>query len=260
MNILFIGDIVGPKAARYLIGRLPELRRIHSIDMVIANAENSAPIGAGMTVELVELLLANRVDVITSGNHTWDGDEVEQVLANPRVLRPYNFPAGIAGKGVITLSVGQELATVINLGDPSAMNRQYTPTIPADVNSIFEAWATIPRQGTVIVDLHSDSMNSKQAFAHFVDGQVAAVLGTHTHEPTLLLHILPKGTALVGDVGMTGPLGGVQGFDPKPFIDRYTGQDAGSSEYAKIVSGKIVLAAIVLTTEDGKTVSIQRIS
>lgn len=259
MNILFIGDLVGPAAVHYLTGRLPELRRTHAIDLVIANAENSAPGGAGMTVSLNTALFAYGVDVITSGNHSWDGGEAEQALAQDRVLRPYNLPSGVSGSGVISVQVGDEVVTVINLADSAAMNRLYTPTIPADLISAFTCWEGIPRQGTVIVDYHGESMNGKQAFAHFVDGQAAAVLGTHTHEPTLLLHLLANGTAFVGDVGMTGSYGGVQGFDPPLFIRRYLGHPE-AEEYAKVVEAPISLAAVLLHTIAGRTTAIRRLT
>ena len=114
MNVLMIGDIVGPNAVAYLVERLPGLRRDFDVDLVIANAENcaiNAPTpwtGFGMRVELVECLLDGGVDVITSGNHGWDGPEAEAVHRHPRVLRPHNLPAEVMGKGIVTLEVKGE--------------------------------------------------------------------------------------------------------------------------------------------------------
>jgi hypothetical protein len=112
MNVLMVGDIVGPDAVDYLAGRLPRLRRDLYLDLVVGNAENcavTAPVprgGFGMTAELVGRLLESGVDVITSGNHGRDGPDVEAVHGHPRVLRPHNFPEGVAGRGIATLEAG----------------------------------------------------------------------------------------------------------------------------------------------------------
>ena len=210
MNVLMIGDIVGPDAVAYLTEHLPGLRRDYDVDLVVANAENcaiTAPTpwkGFGMRVELVERLLDGGVDVMTSGNHGWDGPEAEAVHRHPRVLRPHNLPEGVMGKGILTLEVKGEPVSVLNLGSKSAVMPDALPA--------YESWLSAELQGTTIVDLHGDSAWEKMEFATAVDGRVAAVLGTHTHEPTLNLHLLPGGTALVVDVGMTGPSGSPGGF------------------------------------------------
>lgn len=210
MNVLMIGDIVGPEAVAYLVERLPELRRDYNVDLVIANAENcaiTAPTpwkGFGMRVELVECLLDSGVDVITSGNHGWDGPEAEAVHRHPRVLRPHNLPEGVMGKGIATLEIKGEPVSVLNLGSKTAVMPNALP--------MYESWLAAELRGTTIVDLHGDSAWEKMEFATAVDGRVAAVLGTHTHEPTINLHVLPGGTALVVDVGMTGPSGSPGGF------------------------------------------------
>ena len=210
MNVLMVGDIVGPRAVDYLADRLPELRRDRDVDLVIANAENCALSGPtpwtgfGMTVELIERLLAGGVDVITSGNHGWDGPEAEAVHANPRVLRPLNLPGSVIGKGMLALEAGGETATVLNLGSRTAVMPRALP--------LYESFTAADPRGNAIVDLHGDSAWEKMEFATAVDGMAAAVLGTHTHEPTLNLHVLPGGTAFVADVGMTGPSGSPGGF------------------------------------------------
>ena len=155
MNVLMVGDIVGPSAVAYLTERLSGLRRDRDVDLVIANAENcavTAPVprgGFGMTVELVERLLAGGVDVVTSGNHGWDGPEADVVHRHPRVLRPHNFPEGTAGKGVVALQVGGEPVSVINLGSPTAAMPEALPP--------YESWLAAGLEGTVIVDFHGDS-------------------------------------------------------------------------------------------------------
>lgn len=259
MNVLFIGDIVGETATCFIAGHLPALRRRYQIDLTIANAENCAATGTGMTSALIDLLLRSGVDVITSGNHAWDGAEAEQILRRHRVLRPHNMPAGTPGTGVLYLDVAGEPVTVLNLGDAAALSRQGTPSIPADPLPTLMTWRATPRLGTVIVDYHGEHVWEKQAFAYAVDGEAAAVLGTHTHEATHHLHLLPGGTALVTEVGMTGPTGGVQGFSATWFIARLQQEPSTAVPLAQPVEGPISLGAVVLRIAYGKTIALERV-
>ena len=257
MNVLMVGDIVGPDAVAYLAGRLPGLRRAYDVDLVVANAENcavTAPTpwrGFGMTVGLVERLLENGVDVVTSGNHGWDGPEAEAVHGHPRVLRPHNVPEEAAGKGVVTLEIGEEAVSVVNLGSTTAAMPRALPP--------YESWLANGLEGTVIVDFHGDSAWEKMEFATAVDGKVAAVLGTHTHEPTINLHLLPRGTALVVDVGMTGPSGRPGGFPLEHFAARMTGEDPAPLPPFELAEGPTTLGAVWLRIEGGKTLEVERV-
>lgn len=259
MVVLFVGDIVGAEATAYVAERVPELRREHGVDLVVANAENCAPTGLGMTVELVELLLGSGVDAITGGNHSWDGDEVEEVLAHPRVLRPHNLAPGIPGTGLLSLDVDGETVTVLNLADEGALRK--TRAVAGKVLPSYACWAAAERRGTVLVDFHGEHVIEKQIFAFAVDGEAAAVVGTHTHEPTLPVYVLPRGTGFVTDVGMTGPLGGVQGFAPRKFVEglKQTGDYFALGIPAPAI-GPISLGAVLLELEDGRTTRIERLS
>lgn len=256
MNVLFIGDIVGPDATKYVADRLPELRQKHSVDLTIANAENCAVTGPelksgfGMTADLVELLLENGVDVITSGNHAWDGPEADRVLNHPRVLRPYNLSNGFRGKGMVSVEAAGEPVSVINL---------VSPTVMPEARPVHESWLYAGTHDTTFVDFHGESVAEKQAFAFAVDGSAAAVLGTHTHEPTLNLHELPGGTALVTEVGMTGRLGGVQGIDPLHFVAGLVGEDNGSLPAFGLPDGPMTLGAVLIRVENGRTRSLERL-
>lgn len=152
MNVMMIGDVVGPDAVAYLAEHLPELRREHDVDLVVANAENcaiSGPIprgGFGMTLGLVERLFAGGVDVITSGNHGWDGPEARAVHRHLKVLRPHNFPADAVGKGAVTLDVSGETACVLNLGSRSAAMPEALP--------VYESFVAAGLGGTIVVDFH----------------------------------------------------------------------------------------------------------
>jgi hypothetical protein len=263
MRVLFVADIVGPEAVGWVIGRLPGLRRDLGLDLVIANAENctlsgpSPDRGFGMRADLVADLFAGGVDVITSGNHAWDSPDFATVLNQPRVLRPHNLPArpDRPGTGVTTVTVGDEAVTVVNLADAGAI---------ADALPPYPAWREIAQvmgdeRGTVIVDFHGDSAFAKHGFAHAADGEVAAVLGTHTHEPTSILHMLPGGTALVVDVGMTGRSGGFQGIVPACFLPEFNGDGSAEPPALALASGPLVLGAVLLTIENGYTTAIERV-
>ena len=255
--MLFIGDIVGPEATAHVVRRVPELRRALAVDLVIANAENcavTAPTpwqGFGMTQELVELLLGSGVDVLTSGNHGWDGPEAETVHRHPRVLRPLNAPEGAPGKGSALLEIRGKPVTILNLCDAVAVR---------GASSAYRSWLAAERQGTVIVDFHGDSTWEKMIFATAVDGHAAAVLGTHSHEPTINLHLLPGGTAFVADVGMTGPTGHPGGFPLTHFAAKYRGEDWTHLPPFTLATGPIILGAVLLRIERGKTQEIRRIT
>jgi len=258
VNVLFVGDVVGLEATRYVCSRIPQLRREHGADLVVVNAENCAPTGLGMTVELVARLLESGADVITGGNHSWDSAESERALAHPLVLRPQNLEDGVPGRGVLHLTVGSEPVTVLNLADPACMRS--VAAVRGKVFHHYRGWVEAERTGTVIVDFHGDNVIEKQIFAHAVDGEAAAVLGTHSHEATLPLHLLPGGTALVTDVGMTGPVGGVQGFSADLFVNalRSTGDHFGLG-IPGVVEGRIALGAVLLEIEKGRTVGVSRL-
>jgi metallophosphoesterase (TIGR00282 family) len=256
--VLFIGDIVGSQATAYVATSMPELRSRHHIDLVIANAENSAPCGLGMSSEQRDMLLNGGVDVITGGNHSWDGPGAQAALSHPRVLRPHNLMAGAPGTGLLHLRAGEHTVTVLNLADQRILD-------PLDVvngSSLapYQCWLACDRRGDVIVDFHGEHVIEKQVFAHAVDGRAAAVLGTHTHEPTLPLHILPGGTALVTDVGMTGPLGGVQGFDADIFAGRMrSGGDYLTHPLPQPRQSSIALSGVLLDIKDGRTRRLSRL-
>lgn len=254
MNLLFVGDIVGPAGTDYVVERLPGLRRVHGVDLVVANAENCAGgdgtnEGVGMDLASIERLFAAGVDVVTSGNHAWDHPDADRVLALPRVLRPLNLPTGPSGRGLCEVEVAGETVTVVNLSDTQAVPE----ALPA-----YSTWRDTAPTGTVIVDFHGGIPTEKAGFAWAVDGEVAAVIGTHTHEPTVPLRRWPKGTGFVVDVGMTGPTGGYGGFRPEVYAARLPGRGPDTLPY-RVAHGPIVLGAVLLRIENGHTERIVRL-
>jgi metallophosphoesterase (TIGR00282 family) len=218
VRILFVGDIVGKVGRRLVKEQLRRLQGEVGADFTIANVENAAG-GYGLTTTVWDELRRVPVDVFTSGNHIWDKKDTPAILdAEPRLLRPANYPAGNPGRGwcVVPSRTGVPVA-VVNLQGLTFMLAMESPFLAAD--RILEE---VSRQAKVIfIDLHAEATSEKQALAWYVDGRASAVIGTHTHVPTADERILPKGTAALTDAGMTGPYEGIIGFKPKEVLERF---------------------------------------
>ena len=208
MRLLFIGDIVG-KPGRELIRKgLRGLVEREGIDLVVANAENAAA-GFGVTKDIGDTLLEAGVDVMTSGNHIWDKKEViPYITAEPRLLRPANYPAGVPGRGSYVAQTRDGRAVgVINV-----MGRVFMLNIDDPFQVVLkEIEALRGRTRVIVVDFHAEATSEKVAMGWYLDGRVSAVVGTHTHVPTNDARVLPGGTAYITDAGMTGARGGVIG-------------------------------------------------
>jgi metallophosphoesterase (TIGR00282 family) len=218
MRILFIGDIVG-KPGRELVRRgLAGLVDQHHADLVIANAENAAG-GFGITREIGDQLLGWGVDVMTSGNHVWDKKEaLDYIGAEPRLLRPANFPPGAPGNGSYLARTrdGRSLG-VINI-----MGRVFMTAIDDPFAVVLQQIDALRKRTRLIfVDFHAEATSEKIAMGWHLDGKVAAVVGTHTHVQTADERILPKGTAYLTDVGMTGPHDSIIGVDIEAALGRF---------------------------------------
>jgi metallophosphoesterase (TIGR00282 family) len=219
LRCMVIGDIIGKPGRLAVVGSLPGLRAELDLDLVIANGENLAA-GAGLTPSLAEELLGSGVDVITSGNHIWDKREIYDYLDSGRpVLRPLNYPDDAPGRGWLlhTLHDGDRVA-VINVMGRVFMNQLDSPF--AAMDSLLDA-AADPLPALRIVDFHCEITSEKNAMGWYLDGRVSAVLGTHTHVPTADARLLPKGTAYISDVGMTGPRDSVIGFSLETVLPRF---------------------------------------
>jgi len=212
VNILLIGDVVGKPGRRAVAALVPSLREELALDLVIANGENAAA-GRGLTESTARDLFEAGVDVITSGNHVWDQKEIMPVLDQESpILRPYNYPAGVPGRGW-TVHDG---VVVLNL-----QGRTFMVDIDDPFRGADAALAEIPKDAVVIVDMHAEATSEKVAMGRYLDGRVAAVLGTHTHVPTADARVLPGGTAYVSDVGMVGPRESIIGIDIESVLRRF---------------------------------------
>ena len=218
MKILLIGDVVGRPGRELVRKGLRALIEVHGVDFVIANAENAAA-GFGVTKDLGDALLESGIDMMTSGNHIWDKKEViDYIKAEPRLLRPANYPAGVPGRGSSVADTGDGRAVgVINV-----MGRVFMLPIDDPFAVVLrEIDAIRHRTRVIIVDFHAEATSEKIAMGWHLDGRVTAIIGTHTHVQTADERILPKGTAYLTDVGMTGPHDSIIGMEVGPSLARF---------------------------------------
>lgn len=213
-----VGDIVGPPGLRALFALLPSFSKKHFADLVIANGENAQK-GFGIGREELDLMLSSGVSIITSGNHVWERKEAAEVLASEQaLLRPANYPPGLPGKGLLYHQGRDFEWVVINL-----QGREGLYSIDCPFRTADELIAKARRQhpsAFIVVDFHAESPEEKEALAWHLDGRVSVVAGTHTHVPTADERILPKGTAYITDLGMTGPTDSIIGVKTDICIKR----------------------------------------
>lgn len=218
MRILFIGDIVGAPGRQIVKDRLADIVSQQKIDLAIANCENAAS-GFGITPRLAEELFAAGAEVLTGGNHIWDRKEIFDFFPHEsRLIRPANFPPGAPGSGLYagTARNGAGYA-VLNL-----QGRTFMAPIDCPFHTAERELARIPSGTKIIfVDIHAETTSEKQAMGWFLDGRVSAVIGTHTHVATADARVLPRGTAFITDVGMTGPHDSIIGMEKQGIIERF---------------------------------------
>jgi len=251
LRILMIGDIIGQPGRKTVRALVSDMRREHGIDVVIANGENTAG-GFGLTLDTAHELLDSGVDIITSGNHIWDQKEmIPHLDEGLPVIRPANYPDA-PGRG----SLVQDNVMVINL-----QGRVFMPPLDCPFRTADRILAEAQESGlspVIIVDFHAEATSEKQAMGWYLDGRVAAVLGTHTHVGTVDTRILPKGTAYVTDVGMTGPVNSVIGSDSGAVLERFL---TAMPHRLQVAGGPTVLNSVLvdIDPESGIAQSIQRL-
>jgi metallophosphoesterase (TIGR00282 family) len=256
VRLLFIGDIVGRPGRELVRQGLQAIVEHHQIDLVIANAENSAA-GFGITREIGDQLLDWGVDVMTSGNHIWDKKEaLDYIGAEPRLLRPANYPAGAPGNGSYLARTrdGQSVGVVnvmgrvfmLNIDDPFAV-------------VLREIEALKQRTRVIFVDFHAEATSEKIAMGWHLDGRVTAMVGTHTHVQTADERILPNGTAYLTDVGMTGPHDSIIGVEIAAALGRFL---TALPQKFETATGNPRLNAVVIEADEktGQATSIERLS
>ena len=255
LNVLFVGDIIGKPGLNIVQTWLPGLIQKYKADFVIANGENAAD-GKGCTEKEGSILFNLGVNVITGGNHTWDKHQSQDYLrAEPRALRPLNYPKGTYGNGYIITETKKGKVAVLNL-----QGRTFMASIDCPFRIAEWALAKLKNETNMIfIDFHAEATAEKIEMGIFLDGKITALVGTHTHIQTADERILPNGTGYISDVGMTGPYESVIGMKSQAAINRFIFQTPQKYETAE---NDVHLSAMYfkIDTETGKTIEIERIT
>ncbi len=255
MNILFIGDIVGSPGREAIKELVPSFKKDKTADFVIANAENAAG-GSGITSRVAEELFVSGVDVITSGDHIWKKSDIfELINREDRILRPLNFPPGAPGRGYGVF----KSASGAKIGVVNVNGRVFMEPLECPFKTVSRAVEELAKDTKIIlVDIHAEATSEKVALGRYLDGRVSAVFGTHTHIQTADEKILPKGTAYITDVGMTGPYDSVIGRRVEDVLTRFLSSIPVKFEVAQ---GDIQLCGALVEIDDstGKAVSLSRV-
>jgi len=253
---LLVGDVVGKAGRRALAVALPGLLKDRSIDVVLVNGENAAG-GSGITPPIFEELRALGADVVTMGDHIYRKKEVVPLLKeSDRILRPANLPAEAVGRGwtVLESQSGFPFAVVSLLG------RTFMKPAECPFHAVDKILEEIGERARLIfVDLHAEATSDKIAMGWHLDGRVTAVCGTHTHVQTADERILPKGTAYLTDLGMTGPHDGVLGRKKEKILSVLL---TGMPTYFDVATDDLRVSGALVTadTETGRATAIERIS
>lgn len=244
MRVLFIGDVVGSLGRKTLAENLPKLKKKYRPQVTIANGENAAS-GRGITGKIYKKFLADGVDVVTLGNHTWDNRDIFEFIDDAKkMIRPANFPERAPGNGMVFVKVNDLELAVINLQARSFMVDLDDPFAKA------EALVAEARKRTehIFVDFHGETTSEKQAMGWFLDGKVSAVVGTHTHVQTNDGRILPGGTAFLSDVGMTGPYDGILGMKKEAIIEKFL--TALPQRFEVVEEGRSIMSACLIDIDE----------
>ena len=257
MKVLCIGDICGNIGSEAVYRKLPAIKQKYGIDMVIANAENSADRN-GVTKESAQFLFNVGIDVLTGGNHSFKHSEVADYLdEQPFLLRPDNLDKGLAGSGYCLVDKGRYLVAVINLSGKIYLERLEASNPFLAVDELIER-AREDGARIIIVDFHAEATSEKRAMGLYLNGKVSAVYGTHTHVQTADEQILSGGTAYITDIGMTGPINSILGVKSDIIISRLRENNMQRFELA---DGECELCGIFIEIDEktGKALKIERI-
>jgi metallophosphoesterase (TIGR00282 family) len=251
MKILLVGDIVGNPGRRIFGDVVKRLREANAVQLVIANGENAAA-GNGITLALADELFKAGADAVTLGDHVWGQKELEGTIAGERrLVRPLNFPAGAPGQGCMTIQTAYGPLAIVNL-----LGRVFMNPMDCPFRAMDALLNTLPRNVPILVDFHAEATSEKIAMGYYLDGRVAAVFGTHTHVQTSDAVLLPKGTAYMTDLGMTGPYLSVIGREIAPVLKKFT---TGIPAKFDVAKGPCVLEGAILEIDrtTGKAVAIE---
>ena len=246
MNILLLGDIVGPSGRKAIIEKLPKIIEKKKIHFVIANGENAGDMGVGITKKIFNQFIEAGADVVTTGNHVWDEKEaMEFIISESRLLRPENLTKGSPGNGYgIFISKNKKKVAVINLMGNIFMKK--SEDVFESAKKIIQMIKLKRDADFIVVDLHGEITSEKMAMGYFFDGKATMVVGTHTHVPTSDHRILEKGTAYQTDIGMCGDYNSVIGMNRENSLKKFFKDSSAKKHYPALgegtISGLMVIA------------------
>lgn len=247
MKIVYLGDVVGKCGRDAVIKMIPQLKRELKFDALIVNVDNAAH-GFGCTPKIAKAILAAGASALVSGDHVWDQKELSDFLNdNKRIVRPLNYPDTLAGQGfqIIPLDTGKKLLLSEVVGRVFMENVENGTE---KLEALLEKYRLKKDVDAVFIDMHAEATAEKQALAHYFDGKVSAVIGSHTHVPTSDCVILPLGTAYQSDAGMCGNYDSVIGFDERAPMERL--KDKSSSARLEPKGGKATLCGTYIEIDD----------
>lgn len=238
MNILAVGDIVGAAGIKELQKRLQKVKQEYKVDFTIVNGENAAE-GMGITEKNFKDILSAGADCVTMGNHTWGKKEIFKFIDHPKLIRPINYPKEVCGKGYYIYPCKNKKIAVINAigraeinvmtDNPFEVTKQIVEKIKNEVDII-------------LLDFHAEATAEKKAMGYYLDGEITAMFGTHTHVQTADEQILEKGTGFITDIGMTGPKNSVIGMDKEVALKRFV---TSLPEKYRIASGETIFNSVL---------------
>ncbi len=255
VKVLFLGDVCGQSGNRALFLGLKSLRQEVNADFCLVNIENNAPRGIGVDESSLDRLFALGIDAMTSGNHVWDiPGSYDYLTRGKPVLRPINYHKSLPGSGTAIIRHGDIALGVINAQGVYSM-RPIQPPLEEVKRAVGELQKETP---LIVVDFHAESAEEKEALAWYLDGTVSAVVGTHTHVQTMDERVLPKGCGYITDIGMTGSIDGVIGFEKDEALRRQVTQ---LPLQLTVSEGATALQGVVLTIDrtTGNTLHIERV-
>lgn len=252
-KILFIGDVVGKPARKFLKEKMPQIRKDLAVDCVIANGENAAG-GSSITMQTAKDIFNAQVDIVTSGDHIFKKKEAKEVLEKFDVIRPVNFGEQAYGNGFIIKELGKIKICVVNL-----IGRVFMQPVDCPFKAINDLLEKLDKDiKIIVVDIHAEATSEKQAMGHFLSKKVTAVVGTHTHIPTADERILDDFTAYITDVGMTASFDSVLGREKSQIIERFV---KNMPVRFNLAQDDIRIQGVVIEcdVETGKALSIKRV-
>lgn len=260
INVLMTGDVVGESGRRAVIRLLPQLREQYQLDLVVVNAENAD--GLGLYISSARDLLENGADVLTLGDHIYDKIEIYDYLAQAdHIVRPLNFMPSTPGRDRVMIKIGLYRVMIISVIGLSKINIYSAMSPFLALDQLLSELETLPDEkqpDIILVDFHAEDIREKHALAWYLDGRVSAVVGTHTHVPTLDARILPAGTGKLTDIGMCGPHDSSLGMKVEAALTRFV---QGMPSLYEVADGPVQFNAVLLRLDEktGACLHIERV-